>query len=313
MAENSWPFASGSGTAVGEDQWSMMARLWADSGVVSGSGNQLEVYGDSSGRQVKVKTGRAVVRGHFYENTSEVTLAIGANASGNPRIDRVVLELDPTANTVALKVVAGTPAGSPAAPTLTQTDVAVFQMTLARVAVAAGATTIAAGNITDERVLISPSLPKTGGTLTGRAIINQTSGYSQVVLRNTQAAYWISTDPGASDALTVAVLNKDTLAYTETALAITKDGHVSSASHVGGVSTGTTDIAGFRTLTLPASPTGNWALTVTPVVGLSTSPIGVGVVGTVTSTSAQLAFWNTASGSVLASTSTTVHWQAIAY
>ena len=127
-----------------------MARSWAQSGVTDYA-NKLEVYGDSSGRQVKVKTGRACVRGHWYENTAEETVAIAANASGNPRIDRVVLRLDPSANSIVLAVVQGTPAGSPSAPSLTQTDVGTYELTLAKVAVANGASTITAGNVTDER------------------------------------------------------------------------------------------------------------------------------------------------------------------
>jgi hypothetical protein len=153
MAQNSWPFVGGGGTAVNEDQWSIMARFWAQSGVTDYA-NTLEVYGDSSGRQVKVKTGRACVRGHWYENTAVETVAIAANASGNPRIDRIVLRLDPSANSIVLAVVQGTPAGSPSAPALTQTDVGTYELTLARVAVANGASTITAGNVTDERTYV---------------------------------------------------------------------------------------------------------------------------------------------------------------
>lgn len=173
MAQNSWPFVGGGGTAVNEDQWSIMARFWAQSGVTDYA-NKLEVYGDSSGRQVKVKTGRASVRGHWYENTAEETVAIAANASGNPRIDRVVLRLDPSANSIVLAVVQGTPAGSPSAPSLTQTDVGTYELTLAKVAVANGASTIAAGDVTDERTYVdgiygnwTPAITGTGANPTG--------------------------------------------------------------------------------------------------------------------------------------------------
>jgi hypothetical protein len=155
MTQTSWPFHTGtSGTPVLEDQWSQMARYWSGPGVAP-FGNLLEVYADSSGRQVKVKTGRAAVRGHWYESTAIETLTIAANASGNPRIDRVVLRLDPAANSVQLAVITGTPAGTPAAPALTLTDVGIWELPLARVAVANGAATITAGNVTDERVYIA--------------------------------------------------------------------------------------------------------------------------------------------------------------
>lgn len=168
MAQTSWPFHDGtSGTPVLEDQWSKMARTWSQSGVVS-YGNNLGPYSDSDGRQVKVPTGRAIVRGHYYENASPTkVLAIAANASGNPRIDRVVLRLDPSANSVTLAVLQGTPAGSPSAPALTQTDVGVFEISLARVTVANGATNIVPADVIDERTFIGPPLPLLGGTMTG--------------------------------------------------------------------------------------------------------------------------------------------------
>lgn len=183
MAQNSWPFVGGGGTAVNEDQWSIMARFWAQSGVTDYA-NKLEVYGDSSGRQVKVKTGRACVRGHWYENTAEETVAIAANASGNPRIDRVVLRLDPSANSIVLAVVQGTPAGSPSAPSLTQTDVATYELTLAQVAVANGASTITAGNVTDERTYVDgiygPWSPAATGSSANPTANSSTGRYTRV-------------------------------------------------------------------------------------------------------------------------------------
>lgn len=158
MAQQSWPFHNGtSGTPVLEDQWSIMARLWAASGVMGAPGDaNLQVYANSSGRQVYVRTGRAAVRGHYYSSGAEEALTLAANGSGNPRIDRVVLRLDPAANSVLLAVKQGTPAGSPSAPALTQTDTGVWELPLARVTVANGAATISAGNVTDERVFTAP-------------------------------------------------------------------------------------------------------------------------------------------------------------
>ena len=69
-------------------------------------------------------------------------------------------------------------------------------------------------------------LPKTGGTITGQLTIDSATEYSQVIVRNSDAAYWIGTDPGASNALTIVVLNKTTLAYVTTALVVQTDGKV---------------------------------------------------------------------------------------
>jgi hypothetical protein len=159
MAQTSWPFHNGTtGTPVLEDEWSIMARTWAGSGVIGTPGDaSLQVYADSSGRQVFVRSGRAGVRGHFYDNDADVALAIGANTSGNPRIDRVVLRLDPSADSAVLAVRQGTAAAVPSAPTLTTTDTGTYEVTLAQVYVANGAAVIAAGNVTDERVYLLPA------------------------------------------------------------------------------------------------------------------------------------------------------------
>lgn len=157
MAESSWPFHDGvDGTPVLEDQWSYMARQWAATGVVGAPGDaNLQVFANSSGREVHVRAGRASVRGHWFLSTAQETLAIAANASGNPRIDRIVLRLDPSSNEATLAVLTGTPGTVPTAPSLTQTDTGVYELTLAQVAVANGAASISALNVTDERTFTS--------------------------------------------------------------------------------------------------------------------------------------------------------------
>jgi hypothetical protein len=160
MAETYHPFDAGAGANIVEAQWRAMARHWVHggSGVLATELNKLSTIGDSTGMQVKVDTGRAWVAGHFYENDAQRTLAIEANSSGNPRIDRVVVRADFTANTITATIIKGTPAGSPTAPAITQST-SVWDIPLAQVAVANGAVTIAAGNVTDERMLVSPTLP----------------------------------------------------------------------------------------------------------------------------------------------------------
>lgn len=151
MAETSFPFDAGSGSSITEDHWSKMGRLWLPSGVIGGELLDLQVFGDSTGPQVKVRTGRGWVEGHFYESDAEKILPIAANASGNPRVDRAVLRLDKTANAVATAIVQGTPAASPVAPALTQTA-SIWEVPLAQVAVANGFATITAANVTEDRV-----------------------------------------------------------------------------------------------------------------------------------------------------------------
>jgi hypothetical protein len=60
-------------------------------------------------------------------------------------------------NNVVIQAVAGTPAGSPVAPSLPANSI-----TLATVAVGAGATAITNANITDTRVLVTTNIPESG-------------------------------------------------------------------------------------------------------------------------------------------------------
>lgn len=150
MAQTSWPFEN---IDTSETQFSQWARNIGE-GIKQGALDELEVYADSSGMQVRAGSGQALVRGHYYQNSSEETLVITAANVSNPRIDNVVLELDPSANSITLKVIAGTPASSPTAPSVTQTDGGIYQIKLAEVLVGAGATNIAADKVTDTRNML---------------------------------------------------------------------------------------------------------------------------------------------------------------
>ena len=165
MAQSSWPFEN---IDTSETQFSQWARNIGE-GVKTGSLNELEVFADSTGMQVKVKSGQAMVRGHYYQNTAELTLTVTAADLSNPRIDTVLIELDPSANTIVLKVVAGTPATSPTPTALVQTDSGVYQFKLAEVLVATGAITIIAGAVTDGRTYLGAFT----GTVPGSAITGE--------------------------------------------------------------------------------------------------------------------------------------------
>lgn len=112
-------------------------------------------------RTVVVDTFAAVIQGLPVWNDAARTITISANASGNPRIDTIVIEMVPagqaTEGKCTLKVVNGTAAASPVAPTLTQTA-ALWQFPLANVAVANGAAVINQANITDRRDYVERSV-----------------------------------------------------------------------------------------------------------------------------------------------------------
>jgi hypothetical protein len=151
MAQTSWPFEN---IDTSETQYSLLFRN-VGQGVVPDRANELEAYADSSGMTVKLKTGDGLVRGHYYNSTTEIDLTIATADVTNPRIDRVVLRLDPTANTIVAAVLAGTPDASPSPAALTQSDGDIYEFPIALVQVDAGHTTITSGDVTDQRVILA--------------------------------------------------------------------------------------------------------------------------------------------------------------
>ncbi len=134
-------------------------RLFGD-GVLSGVTNELAVTAsDPAAMSVVVATGEAWNHGSWYSNDAAKTLTVTASDPSNPRIDLVILRRTASSNTCVLAVLAGTPAGSPSAPSLTQTA-ATWEYTLAQLAVGAGVTSIVAGNITDKRPIKANGTPK---------------------------------------------------------------------------------------------------------------------------------------------------------
>lgn len=154
MALTFGPFDGGApGGNITEAFWTKMAALWLKTGVVRGIDNELAVFADSTGMQVKVPTGAAWVEGQALFSDALITLAVAAAHATNPRIDLVVVRKDSVGNTFSIVVKGGTAAASPVAPALTQ-NASTYEIALAQVLVPAVASTITAGNVTDARTLV---------------------------------------------------------------------------------------------------------------------------------------------------------------
>lgn len=177
-----FPFDSGPGSNVTEAQWGLMAKNWLGTGVIKGAINEFQVYADSSGMQVKVKSGQAWIEGFFFQVVTESVIPISIANSSNPRIDRIAIQVDWTNNIISLIAIQGTPAASPTPPALTQGS-AIWQISLAQVYVGANVSTIAAGNVTDERNFV-----KNANAIQGK--------YTNLVLQNGWAAVGGYATPG---------------------------------------------------------------------------------------------------------------------
>jgi hypothetical protein len=188
MTQASFPFE---GIDTTETQFSKWARHF-NSGVDDvPTGTALQVSA-GTGLAVNVAAGEAMVRGHYYTSDATVALALATADPTNPRIDTVVLRLDPTANSIVLAVKTGTPAGSPVAPSLVQTDAGIFEQPLADALVPA--TSGVPTTITDRREFMGTRLGSwdTVGrpTPAGRVLFGFNTTTGAVEYYNVNNAIW---------------------------------------------------------------------------------------------------------------------------
>lgn len=146
------PFDAGAGSSVMENTWRKMMRhvMLGRDGVLKGIALNLEPFADSSGMQVKVRTGECWIQGHWAEFTSTKTIAVTTAHATLARIDRIVLRADFSDNVIEVDVLAGTAASSPVAPAVTQ-DSSIWEVSLGTVSVPAADTNIGSNQVTDAR------------------------------------------------------------------------------------------------------------------------------------------------------------------
>jgi hypothetical protein len=143
--------------------------LWATTGIIK-SDSLAVTQNSPAGMSVRVASGWAAIVGTTQANMgtyvgyNDDTVVLGVTTADptNPRIDRVCMTVNDayytgSLNNVVLQVVAGTPAGSPVAPATPANSIS-----LATVAIAAGATALTTANITDTRALVTTNIPESG-------------------------------------------------------------------------------------------------------------------------------------------------------
>lgn len=116
---------------------------------------------------IGIKPGRCIIRGRIGVNTSQASLTISPAATGNPRIDRVVLRCDYINRKIVETVIQGTPAISPVAPAL-RGDSEAVDLPLARILVSPTDASVAQRMITDERAFSQAAAPLDTGALFAR-------------------------------------------------------------------------------------------------------------------------------------------------
>ena len=133
------------------DQISEYFLKLISNGVFATPSNSMQVTA-TSGLNVKVSAGWGFINCKWVKNDNDYALQLDAADTSFARIDRVVLHLDTTSThrCITIEVKKGTPAATPAPPTLTR-ESGVYELSLAQIAIAANATSITQANITDER------------------------------------------------------------------------------------------------------------------------------------------------------------------
>lgn len=146
------------GSAVGDTREYSQVEFAEVFGTIVGNGYLGQVESElvttentPVGMSVIVGTGQAWINGYWYSNETPKEIPIATADATNPRIDRVVLRLDVlNARSIVAVVKTGTPASTPVAPSLTQTE-QMWEIPLYQVYVAPSVLAIYNADLTDER------------------------------------------------------------------------------------------------------------------------------------------------------------------
>jgi hypothetical protein len=145
VAISYYPFENADTT---ETQYSALMREFQESGVCdSANGAGLKVSA-GTGLSVNIQAGSGILRGFQLVSDATATASVNGPASST-RIDLVVAQLNPTANTITFVVNPGTP-GSGVAPAPAQSLTDIFEIPLATVSVAPSGTL----TVTDARSFV---------------------------------------------------------------------------------------------------------------------------------------------------------------
>lgn len=155
MADDSWPSPNHNSRAVGDVEYDTMLSAYAPDGIVGSPADLPLVFADSSGRLVKVRSGRTgSLRGRAWSSgASNVSLTITANTSGSTRFDLVVLRYNRTTFDVRAVVITGTPGSGVPSPV---NNASFNDIALASVHVGNGVSVIAATDVTSLNWFLAP-------------------------------------------------------------------------------------------------------------------------------------------------------------
>lgn len=174
MAEASWPDTGHNSRSVTDIEYEQLVSSYAAEGVIGSPLDQPVAYGDGTGMVVKLRANKyAALRGHIWSSgTADLPLTVTANPSGAARVDLVVLRLDRADWTVRAYVKAG--AGTGGVMTKQTGATGLYEIPLATVTVANGATSVAASDVKSVAYYAAPPAALAHSSLNGW--VPQTAG-----------------------------------------------------------------------------------------------------------------------------------------
>lgn len=131
------------------DQMSNYFEGLVSDGVYNGVGNSMVVQA-SSGMNITVGSGRAIIGSKWIKNDSAYTLTVTGSHPTLNRYTAVVIKLDKVNRNISITTIDGTPASAPTKPTISDSQTVMY-LVLAYVYVGAAVTSISQSNITDTR------------------------------------------------------------------------------------------------------------------------------------------------------------------
>lgn len=165
-------------------------------GVFQSVGGALAVSAQSTpDMSVKVASGRAIINNKWIKNDADITLPIAAASTAYARITSVVVQLDPANRLIRITTKDGTPSGSPVAPEITENE-----LEIARITVAANATSIADSAITDKRKYVHGVINQVDWGGIGGNIANQSDLQNSLGLINARIDNIIALPDGSTTA-----------------------------------------------------------------------------------------------------------------
>ena len=165
-------------------------------GVFQSVGGALAVSAQSTpDMSVKVASGRAIINNKWIKNDADITLPITAASTAYTRITSVVVQLDPANRLIRITTKDGTPSGSPVAPEITENE-----LEIARITVAANATSIAGSAITDKREYVHGVIRQVDWGGIGGNIANQSDLKNALGLINARIDNIIALPDGSTTA-----------------------------------------------------------------------------------------------------------------